>query len=499
MLFERYGTIDGVLRHLVAHDLLLPDRRRSGIGKGELDWRRPNRATLSDLLHSPAYAGVYAYGRRAVDPGRRQPGHPATGRRRGHELDDGIILLRDRMPAYISWEAYLRNRDQMQANRTQQRGVARGGPALLAGLVVCGRCGHRMLTVYNNNGRDLRYICGVERASYGTPLCQSLAGRSLDQHIAELVLQAVQPSALETSLQLVEDLELERAEQHRQWRLRLERARYEAERARRQYDAVEPENRLVVRALEQQWEEALTTERRLLAEYERARAEQPVPPSAAEQEAIRRLAADVPALWADPGTTDQDRQTLVRLVLDHIVVTVEGMTEAVIVDAFWAGGVRTRTHFRRPVASLKQLSTYDALASRVAELREAGYTHAAIADTLNAEGWMPAKRCAHCTGGMIGDPLRRQGVVSHQRSTVVGRVDRQANEVTILELAERLAMPHQTVFAWLRRGWLHGRLAEAGGQRIWLIQADEAEIARLAAREHIPKHRSTRPSPHQTL
>jgi hypothetical protein len=170
------------------------------------------------------------------------------------------------------------NQEKMAANRSEHLGVPRHGPALLSGLLVCGRCGHRMLTVYRNNGRTLRYLCSSEQTSYGAAICQSLTGRVLDDHVTDLVLQAVTPSALETSLQLAEDLELERAEQHRQWRLRLERARYDADRARRMYVAVEPENRLVARTLERNWEEALATEHRLQAEYEQFQAREPVRP-----------------------------------------------------------------------------------------------------------------------------------------------------------------------------------------------------------------------------
>ena len=243
-LFERLGSVWGVLHYLVDHGICLPDRRRGAVGKGELEWRRPNRATLVDMLHHPAYAGVYTYGRRAVQDARRQPGRPATGRRRGHDLGAGVIVLRDRNPAYISWDQYMANQERLAANRSEHLGVPRHGPALLSGLLVCGRCGHRMLTVYNNNGRTLRYLCSFEQTSYGASMCQSLAGRALDDHVTDLVLQAVTPPALETSLRLAEDLELERTEHHRQWKLRLERARYDADRARRMYAAVEPENRL---------------------------------------------------------------------------------------------------------------------------------------------------------------------------------------------------------------------------------------------------------------
>jgi hypothetical protein len=342
----------------------------------------------------------------------------------------------------------------------------------------------------------VRYFCGVEYSSYGAPICQALAGRALDEHVTELVLQAVKPSALETSLQLAEDLELERADQHRQWKLRLERARYDAERARRQYSAVEPENRLVARTLERHWEEALATERDLQAEYDRFQDREPTRPTPAEQAAIRRLAEDIPALWRAPTTTDTDRQELVRLLLERVVVTVTGVTERVTVECHWAGGARTRTELRRPVARLTQLSDYDALAERVADLHRAGHTRRAIADKLNEEGWRPAKRRTTFTPPMIGNLLHKQGLAFRQRLALAEGVERHADEMTILELALRLGIPDQTLFSWLRRGELRGRLASVSGHRIWLIRVDDTELERLKRlREQSPRTRRSLAQP----
>jgi DNA invertase Pin-like site-specific DNA recombinase len=317
--FERRCSINGVLSYLVSHNIQLPFRTRSGSAKGELEWHAPNRYTLSEMLRSPLYAGAYAYGRR----GDRSGASP--GRRSANRLvADTAVLLKGRLPAYISWETYERNVQQVAANRSEHCGIPRGGPALLAGLVVCGRCGQRMAAQYPNSGRFQRYTCCRLAVNYGAPACQSLSGRALDAMVGELMLQALEPAALEVSLQLAEDLELERAGLHRQWQQRLERARYEVERARRQYDAVEPENRLVVRTLEQRWETALADELRLKVEHERFLAEQPLPLTPDEQASIRRLACDIPTLWAAPTTGAADRQAIARLMLERVILTVQG-------------------------------------------------------------------------------------------------------------------------------------------------------------------------------
>jgi DNA invertase Pin-like site-specific DNA recombinase len=237
--FERLGTIHAVLRYLVQHQMRVPQRVRFGPSKGELVWRRPNRITLSNLLHHPIYAGAYVYGRRPTDPRRKQPGRPSTGRLVA-KPEDCQVLLHDRQPAYISWEQFARNRRQLEANTQASLGVIRYGPSLLSGLVVCGRCGCRMAAVYNNNGAGLRYNCAQEMVAYGGAMCQSLTGNPLDAWMSELVLQALEPAALEMSLEVAADVEAQRQRLHQHWAKRLERAAYEVERAARQYHAVEP-------------------------------------------------------------------------------------------------------------------------------------------------------------------------------------------------------------------------------------------------------------------
>src|SRR5215831_16224882 len=267
-LFERLRTVGKVMRYLIEHDMRMPVRIRGGVRKDELEWRRVNRASLQDLFANPIYAGAYVYGLRPTDRRRQMPGRPATGRR-PPRVEEAEVFLPDRVPAYITWEQYLRNQAQLQSNKAASRGPVRAGSALLSGLLICGRCGLRMNAQYNNNGRTARYCCMSMNINYGDPFCQSLTAAPLDALISTLLLQALEPAALEASLALAADLEAECAKLDRHWQQRLERAGYEVERARRQYCAVEPEHRLVARTLERAWEEALAEQVRLEAEYER--------------------------------------------------------------------------------------------------------------------------------------------------------------------------------------------------------------------------------------
>ncbi len=484
-LFERLGTISGVLKYLVRHQIQLPCRAPGGTNKGELEWHRPCRATIRNVLHHPMYAGAYVYGRYVVDPRKKKPGQPATGRTLC-SAEEWPVLLKDRYPSYISWERFERNQRQLEANATTNGGVPRQGASLLAGIVVCGRCGQRMQTAYRYNGRSLAYRCGIEQVSYGTEACQSLAGRALDELISDLVLQALEPAALEISLQVAEDVEAQRQRLHQHWVQRLERAYYEVERAARQYQAVEPEHRLVARTLERQWEEALAAQAALEADYARFKADQPRQLSAQEREAIRRLASDIPALWRASTTTHADRQAIIRQLVERVVVTIQGKSEKVDVQVHWFGGHGTQTTLIRPVAHLDQLSYYPQLLQRVAALFVEGHETKVIAETLNREGWRPAKRRETFNAAMVRSLIARQGLRTRRRAPAT-EVERAPDEWTLQELGHKLAIPYPTLYAWLRKGQLKARQATSLSHPIWLIRADETELERLRALHATPK------------
>src|SRR5438067_562628 len=366
--FDRQGSLHGLLRYLVQHGIRLPVRPHYGPNRGQLEWHRPNRETLQNLLHHPVYAGYYRHGHRALDPRRKVLGRPGTGRT-NHQPEDCPVLLEGRCPAYITPERFWANQARLTANRARAEaaGAVRQGPSLLGGLLVCGRCGRRLMVAYSGRASHLRYSCGRAAVDYGAPLCQGLAGRPLDDLVATQVLATLEPAALELSLAAADDLHQERARLHRVRQQERERARYEVERARRQYDAVEPENRLVVRELERRWEEALKEQRRLEEEYARFCGSQPTGLSAAEREQIRSLARDLPALWRAAGTTAADRQRIVRLLVEEVVVAVQGDSERVDVTIRWVGGDSSRHGLVRPVRRYEQMADYGRLLSRIDE------------------------------------------------------------------------------------------------------------------------------------
>ncbi|XYH93881.1 recombinase family protein [Sorangium sp. So ce1128] len=209
------------------------------------------------------------------------------------------------------------------------------------GLVRCGRCGHRMAVQYSSSYP--RYGCIEAASAYAGPSCQSIAAAAVDRVVEALLLRALEPSALEVSMAVVADLERERAREEQLWQQRLERARYDVERARRQYDAVEPENRLVARTLERTLEERLGAEQKVQEDYRRSRAARPATLSEVERAAIRALATELPKLWNSPTTTNEQRKEVVRQLLEEARLSMEGESERVELTVRWAGGHETTT------------------------------------------------------------------------------------------------------------------------------------------------------------
>jgi DNA invertase Pin-like site-specific DNA recombinase len=486
-LFERYGTLNAVLRHFVDNGIQLPCRVNSGPRKGELEWRRPNRNSLSNLLRNPIYAGAYVYGRRPTDPRKKIPGRPSTGRTVA-KPEEWEVCLKDKLPAYISWEQYERNLKQLEQNTASAAGVVRNGPSLLSGLIVCGHCGYRMAVQYGSQGNRLRYNCSRISSDYGGPRCQSLAGEPLDKLVADLVLKSLEPAALEISLKVAEDIESERRQVYAQWDKKLERAHYEVERAFRQYNAAEPENRLVVRTLERRWEDALSKEQELKEEYARLVAREPVPLKEEDRERIRKLASDIPVLWHSVTTTPAERQTIVRQLIERIIVTVQGDTEKVDVEIHWAGGHKTNALLVRPVARLEQLSYYEGLSKRVAELHSTGITAKAIAKKINEEGWRPAKRRDTFNGYMVSNILSRMGLTKIIKTeTSMASKRQKSDEWTLPELARKLDMSPITLYSWYQKDRLTAHRTKVGSRIRLMIKADETEIERLRSIRNEPR------------
>jgi DNA invertase Pin-like site-specific DNA recombinase len=470
--FDELGSGCAVFRYFVANQLQLGFRPQRAGRISELQWRLPSIKRILRMLRHPIYAGAYAYGMRR--PGTK---NPLTGRTEGvHAFvppQEISVLLRDRLPAYISWDRYLANQERLNQNRTiaDSPGTPKGGAALLQGLVVCGKCGNRLVIRYKTHQQPCHYYHRYWRSGV-LEQCGRISAAVLDDLVVKELLRALEPAALELSLRAVENVEQERQRLHNHWRQKLERVQHEVSRAERQYHAVEPDNRLVARTLEARWEEALKKQRHLDEEYHRFLAKLPTTLSATDRERIQALAQNVPSLWNAAETTAADRKRIVRCLVERVVVVIDKASEGNDVTIVWKGGLTTQHQLARPVSRFDQLKDYQRLIERLQELHRAGRHRGAIAAQLNAEGFVPPRRGVF-TEAVVSVLMRRQGLVGELfRDDLL-----QKHEWWIPDLARELGIIQQTIHYWIKQGWIHSRRTPSG--KYLMVWADKQEMRRL--------------------
>lgn len=474
--FVELGSAYAVFRYLAVNNLRLGFRRLRGERIGELEWRPASAARILGILRHPVYAGAYAYGLHRA--GKKDP---LTGRTEGGKWfvppDELPVLIQGRLPAYISWDQFLANQEQLKQNVAQKgtRGAPRRGEALLSGLVVCGKCGYHMNTRYPGDKKP-SYQCHefyVQTLEELPDPCGRIAAATLDDLVVGEVLRALEPAALELSLRAIENVEQERQRLHDQWHQRLERARQEVARAERQYQLAEPENRLVVRTLEARWEEALKQQRKEEEEHHRFLAKLPATLSDADRRRIATLSQNVASLWHAEGTSAMDRKQIIRCVVDRVVLVIDRSTELNQVTIVWQGGMETKHDIARPVGSFEQLKDYRRLAERIRELHGEGHHLEQIAETLNREGFVPPRRRGVFSKAGISDFARRLGLF--------GEVFRdellEKNEWWIPDLARELQVISVKVHYWVKQGWINHRRTPSGKHLI--VWADKDELQRL--------------------
>ena len=388
-LFEQYGSALAVVKHFRIHHLRFPDRLWKRTQKGELVWEPLRCGRVLSLLHNPFYAGAYVYGRTKT---RRHalPGEAPRikGRTRQVKREDWPIVLRDAHPGYITWEQFRRHQQMLDDNRTwrpeERRGAAREGSALLQGIVLCGACGRRMNVRYLSDGTIPSYQCRQAHAQLAEKTCQTMRGDGIDQVVAACFLEAIQPAQLAVALSTLEQLEARAKQIDRQWQLRLERAQYEADLAHRRYNAVDPDNRLVARSLERDWNEKLTGAEQLQREYAGLPKPTALLITPQERERILALAQNVPEVWHAPTTSQAERKQLLRYLIKDVTLTKrEQVIEARI---RWQTEALTDLTVPRPKRAADARRTDPQVVARVRELAPI-CTATQIADRLNQEGW----------------------------------------------------------------------------------------------------------------
>jgi hypothetical protein len=456
--FARTGSARAVVAAFAGEGLSFPTRVRSGAHKGELAWQPLRHWRVLRSLHNPRYAGAFVYG-------RRREARTADGRRSFQEVprDQWVALIRDAHPGYITWERFETNQQLLAANAAahgddRAKGPAREGPALLQGLAVCGRCGRRMTVRYHHRrGVDVPdYQCVGEAIQAGAPRCQSVPGAAVDAAVAQLLLDAVTPLALDVALRVQGELETRAEQADTLRRSHVERARHRAELARRRYLAVDPDNRLVADSLEADWNDALRSLQDTQDDYQRASAAAHTALDEEHKARVRALAADFPALWADPATPQRDRKRIARLLLDDVTL-LKG--DEIHLHVRFRGGQTTSLTTPIPPTAWQARQTDPHVFALLDRLLD-DYTDAETADALNAAGHRSGE--GKTFPALIVVDLRR----AHHLQSHADRV-RSRGRVTLDEIAAQLDVHPATIKTWQRAGLLTSHKANDKNERLY--------------------------------
>ncbi len=390
-LFEQSTSALAVVSAFARQHLRFPTRWWGGKRADELIWSRLSHERVLNILHSPLYAGAYVYGRTKFRS-RLLPGEEprVKGRTRRLPQEDWPIVLLDAHPGYITWEQFLHNQRQLDDNRTwraeEHRGAVREGPSLLQGIILCGSCGRRMGIRYQRNGSVLMYECHQLHSQLAARTCQTMRGDRIDQAVVACFLEAIEPAHLEVALAALDQVEARAKQVENQWHRQIERAQYEADLARRRYKAVDPDNRLVARSLEKEWNEKLAEVDKLEREHQHVPKPAALLLTTAQREQIRRLAHDLPAIWHASTTTFVERKQLMRWLIKDVTLSKRG--NVIDVAIRWQTEALTALSIPRYKLSWEERQTSPHVVERV---REWSPTHTAtqIATLLNEEGLRP--------------------------------------------------------------------------------------------------------------
>jgi DNA invertase Pin-like site-specific DNA recombinase len=465
--FLQVRSASKVLQVFNRQDLQLPRRDRFG----DVVWRPPTVAAILAILKNPAYAGAFVYGRTRSQPRAGAP-HRTTQQRL--PMEQWKLRVNDVYPAYVDWADFARIQALLQDNyaeydRNKTRGVPRAGAALLHGLVYCGECGHKLLVQYKGG---TRYLCNYLRQQYGVPVCQNLPADPIDAWVVEAFFAALSPVELDVYTRAMAAEREAVAQQEQARRQQLERLRYEAALAERQFRRVEPEHRLVAAELELRWEGAL----RALRQAEADAAREPAPPLAMVPDDLRAafmtLGQSLPRLWEQPLLTQPQKKALLRCLIDKVVLH-RVARDRVRARIVWQGGATTTRELPVPVGALADLTGVAELERLILELAARGLADAAIAAQATQAGYRSPRRAAVLPSTVRTIRLRhrvlRQPSQSHPRHV--------AGALTVPQLARALGVTPHWLYDRIHNGTI--AVAKDPATGLYLFPDESATVERI--------------------
>jgi DNA invertase Pin-like site-specific DNA recombinase len=433
-----------VVRFFNEHDLLLPRRDRFG----DLIWRKPTVPAILGILKNPAYAGAFVYGRsRAVARGKA----PHERIQKPLPMDEWKVCHKDKYPAYIDWDNYVTIQTMIRDNHSQydrnkSRGVPRPGKALLHGIVYCGECGHKMVVQYKAGPR---YLCNCLRQQYQVPVCQNLPADPIDTHVVAAFLEALTPVQLNLYEQAAASLQQDDERLQRAQQQQLQRLRYQAQLAERQFNQSDPDNRLVTAELEKRWETALRelheAEEKFQREQQKPRGLDALSPE--ERTAFVQAGQKIPDLWRQERLSPQQKKAFLRCLIDKVVVH-RCAPDTLQVRIVWRGGDTTTTKLPVTVGALARLSGAADMEKKILKLAGKIKTDEEIATLLTEQGYRSPKQALVLPSTVRTIRLRhgimRKRSQSHPRQL--------AGYLTVPQLARKLGIERHWIYDRIHNG-----------------------------------------------
>jgi len=488
--FAEFGSARRVWLWFRSEGLSFPLQTTPGSLPSPIRWVVPTYTALHHILSNPVYAGAYTYGKTKYE--RYLDKHGAVRKRSRHlPIDQWSVLIQDHHPGFIDWATYQANQARLDSNTRprphQAGGAVREGSALLQGLVTCGHCGRRLHVHYRGRNSAPGYHCAGKDLVAGRGVyCLNVGGMVIEQAVANAFIDAITPAAIEAMRLSVEQLQTNHDASLSQWRLEVERTRYEAERAERRYRTVEPENRLVARGLETEWESRLRDLAAAEMELRRREQQRPSTISPEQLKAMERLGSDIRQVWDATTTTDRDRKELLRTLLEEVVLNLKRAEGRAHLTLRWRGGAITLLDI--PVPRFKPMGPRTdedtiSLLRRLATL----YPDEVIAGILNRQGRKTATG-ERFTTNQVGSLRRYRDIPRFQASTTPP----DGELVSIRKAAQILGMNTSSIHRWLADGFIAGEQITPGAP--WQIRiTDElrASIVQQAPPEYLPMLEAT--------
>lgn len=456
--FQQTGSCYAVMQKFGRQNLKFPKRAYGGVWKGKLIWGRLTSERVSGMLKNPSYAGVYVYGRYRYRRTLSTDGSICS-KIESVPMAEWQVTIRDHHEPYISWDQFLHNNAILQQNRTNGietllPAAAREGIAVLQGLLVCGICGRRLTVRYKGNGGLYpNYECNWRRREgLASTSCLAFRCDIVDEAISRRVLEVLKPEQFAIALKAIEEVEHRSTALDAQWRMRVQRAEYEASLAQRRYEEVDPTNRLVASTLERRWNEALVNLEQVKQQQLEFRQTQQLQLSPEQKKMVFGLAQDLPQLWKASTTQAKDRKRILRLLVKDITVEKPREPKKLILHVRWQGGATEDIPCALPPQSYDKVRYSSEIVQKVRTLAQQ-LTDDQIADTLNGEGLSSAKG-----GSFTLSKIR----FIRWAYDIPGAQLKRPNELTVKEMSQKFDVSQGVVYYWIERGYVTARRVKNG-------------------------------------